>query len=294
MSTTPRAALQLYSVRSHPDSLPDLVRRAAASGYDGVEFADRFQQEPAAELAAALDETGLVPVAVHADLSTIEAALAGENDLFERCRTVGCGRVIIPHLDPSQFRDSESVRALADRLTDVATGMNEEGLELGLHNDRRWLSPLLPGGVGAFIDATPTPDGAGGYLQEAVRRLRSRTTGGVPRSTPLWHLVAQTESDAIGFELEVAELHAGGVAPTETMSLLDDRTKLLHLRDVARASALGDYETVPHGDGVVEMSDVLEAAGDADVGWLVYENELDVPPEEKIDAGRRFFDRMLG
>lgn len=294
MSTTPRTALQLYSVRSHPDSLPELVRRAAASGYDGVEFAGRFQREPLEDLAAVLEETGLVPIAVHTDLSTIEGALAGENDLLERCATVDCNRLVVPHLDPTHFRNRESVRALAERLTDVATGMDEQGLELGLHNDRRWLWPLLPGGVETFIDATPTPGGAGGYIQETVRRLRSRNTGSVPDKTPFWQLIAETDSDAVWFELEVAELHAGGVAPSEALSLLDGRTEMLHLRDVAPASGFGDYENVPHGDGVVDMNEIVEAAGDADVSWFVYENELEIPPEEKIEAGRRFFDRVLG
>jgi len=294
MSSTPSTALQLYSVRSHADSLPDLVRRAAASGYDGVEFADRFRRESADGLEAALEETGLVPIAVHADLSTIEGALARENDLLERYATVGCKRLVVSHFDPIHFRNRESVEALAERLTDVASAMDEHGLELGLHNDRHWLCPLLPGGVETFIDATPTPDGAGGYIQDAVRRVRSRTPGSVPRKTPFWLLNAETDADSVWFELEVAELHAGGVAPTEAMSLLDDRVEMLHLRDVAPGSGLGDYEDVPHGDGVVEMTDIVEAAGDAHVSWVVYENELDIHPDQKIDAGRRFFDRILG
>ncbi|MFC6823761.1 sugar phosphate isomerase/epimerase family protein [Halopelagius fulvigenes] len=284
----------MYTVRSHPDSLPDLVRRVAASGYDGVEFAHRFQREPPEDIAAALDETRLVPVAVHADLSTIEDALAGEADLLERCATVGCDRLIVAHPDSTHFHTRESVRALADRLNDVATALDERGLELGVHNDRRWLCPLLPGGVETLIDVTPIPNRAADYIQEAGRRLLARNTGPVPRNTPLWHLIRGTDPDAIWFELEVAELHAGGVAPTEALSLLDGRVEMLHLRDVTPGSGLDDYKNVPHGDGVVDMKRRFEAAGDADVKWVVYENELDTPPEEKIDAGRRFFDRMLG
>ncbi|WP_197431333.1 sugar phosphate isomerase/epimerase [Halorubrum sp. CBA1125] len=284
----------MYSVREHPDSLSEIVRRVAANGYNGVEFAHRFQWEPPDDIATVLEETGLVPVAVHADLSTIEDALAGEADLLERSATVGCDRLIVPHLDSTHFRTRESVRALADRLNDVATALDDRGLELGLHNDRSWLCPLLPGGVETLIDATPTPDGAADYIQEAGRRLRARNTGPVPRRTPIWYLIAETDPDAIWFELEVAELHVGGVAPTEAVSLLDGRVEMLHLRDVAPGPGLGEYESVPHGDGVVDMKRTLEAAGDAGVEWVIYENELNTAPEEKIDAGRRFFDRTLG
>lgn len=293
MPASASTAFQLYGVRSDPDPLPDLVRRVAAGGYDGVEFAQRFQEEPPDAIAAALDETGLVPVAVHADLSTIEDALTGESDLLERCATVGCDRLVVAHPDSAHFHTRESVRALADRLNDAAAALDDRGLGLGLHNDRRWTRPLLPGGVEALIRATPAPDGAADYLQAAGRRLRTRNAGAVPRDTPL-RLLAETAPESVWFELEVAELRAGGVSPTEALSLLSDRVELLHLRDLAPGPGLGEFENVPHGDGVVDMKRVFEAAGVAAVEWIVYENELDTPPEEKIDAGRRFFDRTLG
>ena len=290
MMVSPSIAFQLYSVRSHRASLPDIIRRVAANGYDGVEFADRFRQESPDSVAAALDETGLAPVAAHADLSTIEAAVAGKDDLFDRCATVGCDRLVVPHLDSRHFRTREAVDALADRLTDTAAALDERGLELGLHNDRRWLYPLLPDGVATLIDATPIPDGVAAYIQEAGRRVRARDTGLVPQRSPCWHLVERNDSDAIWFELEVAELRAGGVDPTDILSLVGDRAEMLHLRDVAPGPGIGEYRNVPHGDGVVDLRRVLEAADDADVGWVVYENELDRPPEEKIVGWRRVVD----
>ncbi|ELZ33149.1 sugar phosphate isomerase/epimerase [Halorubrum tebenquichense DSM 14210] len=258
-----------------------------------MEFAHRFRRESPEEIAVALDETGIEPAAVHADLPAIEDSLAGKTDLLERCATVGCDRLVVAHPDSAHFQTRESVRTLVERLNDAATALNDRGLELGLHNDRRWLYPLLPGSVETLIEATSIPDGAVDYIQEAGRRLRAKNTGGVARRTPLWQLIAETDA-AIWFELEVAELHAGGVAPSEALSLLGRRVEMIHLRDVAPGSGLDDHESVPHGDGVVDMERILEIADDTDVEWVVYENELDTPPEEKIDDGRRFFDRMLG
>lgn len=294
MTAMPSTAIQLYSVRSHPDSLAEIVRRVAASGYDGVEFADRLQAESAADAAAALDETGLEPVGAHASLSAIEDALIGESDLLERCEIIGCDRLVVPHLNSTHFRTRESVRALANRLTDVARRLNERGLELGLHNDRTWQRPLLPDGVGTLMDLTPTPELAADYLQEVGRRLRAREAGTVPNRTPLWNLIARTDPEDIWFEAEVAEFRAGGADPAVVLSLLDGRAKMLHLRDVAPASGIDDYENVPHGEGMLDMASILAAANDVGVEWLVYENELDAQPEGKIDAGKRYFDRLLG
>ena len=292
MAGAPRTAIQLYSLRSHPESLPDIVRRVATRGYDGVEFADRFHREPVEDIAAALADTGIEPVAAHASLSAIEDALGGESDLLERCESVGCDRLVVPHLNSTHFRTRESLRALADRLTDAAAALDERGLELGLHNDRSWLRPLLPDGVGTVLDATPVPELAADYAQEAGRRFQARHVGPVHSQTPLWHLIARTEPDAIGFEVEVAELRAGGVDPAEALSVFDGRAEMLHLRDVVPGSGFDDYEHVPHGEGVLDMERILAAADDDGVEWLVYENELAMDDEAKIDAGRRFFDRV--
>lgn len=291
MVSFPRIAFQLYSVRSHPDSLPNLIRRIADSGYDGVEFAHRFQEEPPDEIAAALEETGVVPVAVHADISTIEEALRGETDLLERCAAIGCDRLIVAHPAKTHFHTRESVRSLADRLNRVARALEERGLELGLHNDRRWLCPLLPNSVEMVVDEMPLPDGTADFLQGIGRRFQARSTGSVPRQTPLWHLIEGTDSEAIWFELEVAELHAGGIAPTAAFMLLDDRVEMLHLRDVVPGTGLGEYDNAPLGKGVIDTTQILQDARDT-VTWIVYENELDIPPEEKIEAGRRFFERV--
>ena len=86
--------MQLYSVRDLPESLPDVLRRVHRAGFEGVEFADRFQEADPDALAAALEETGLDTVGVHADLETIEESLAGHNDLLRRCLTVGADRLI--------------------------------------------------------------------------------------------------------------------------------------------------------------------------------------------------------
>lgn len=294
MAPSPHTAFQLYSVRSHPDSLPELIRRVATRGYDGVEFGTRFQQESAESIAEAVAQTGLTPVAVHADLSTIEAALSGETDLLERCVTVGCPRLIVPHFDAAHLRTADAVQTLAARLEDVATALHERGLELGLHNDRRWLCPLLPSGVETAIGVAPVPNEAATYVQKLGRRIRARTPGTPPHETPFQYLTETAESNDIWIELEVAELLAGGVVPSEGLSSLDDLTKMLHVRDVASGSGIGTYENVPHGDGIVNYDRVFDVATDANVEWFVYENELDMPPEEKIDAGRRFFDRMFG
>jgi len=294
MGSMPQRAIQLYSVRSHPASLPDLLQRVDEAGYDGVEFAHRFHEEPTEPVADALAETGLEPVAVHADLPAVEDAADGETDLLERCRTVGCDSLVIPHVSSSHYRTRRSVRSLADRLRGAAADLAERGFDLGFHNDRRTLWPLLPDGSQSLLSSTPIPDRAAEHAQRAERRLMPHDPSEIPSETPLWNLIARTEPDELSFEIEVAEVRAAGFDPAAALSLVDGRAGMVHLRDVTRPDLVSGAENVPHGEGAVGMKRVVDAAADAGVDWLVYENELDTSPESKIDGGAALLDRLVG
>ncbi|WP_336330508.1 sugar phosphate isomerase/epimerase family protein [Haloarcula sp. CGMCC 1.2071] len=293
MDSRPNTALQLYSIRTLPESLPTIVRRVSAAGYDGVEFADRFHEEPPEDVAAALDDADLEPVAVHTDLPEIEAALDGESDLLVRCRTVGCDTLVVPHLPASALRARSDVRSLSHRFRDAAARLEERDMCLGYHTGRRAFHPFLPDAAGKIVEETPIPEAVGRYTHQLLNRLRAPESATIPNETPMWNLVARTAPAEVTFEPEVAEIREAGYDPTVLFSLCGDRIDMVHLRDVASAGPLQGYEDVPHGDGLVDMDAVLDAATDAGVDWVIYENELDSDPEAKIDHGAATLERLL-
>jgi sugar phosphate isomerase/epimerase len=294
MGSGPSKALQLYSIRSLPESLPEIVRRVGAAGYDGVEFAHRFHEAPPEDVAAALDDAALDPVAVHADLPEIEAALDGDSDLLVRCRTVGCDTVVVPHFPASTLRTRSDVRSLAHRLRDAAAGLAEADMRLGHHTGRRTFRPFLPDAAGQIIEETPIPAAAGESTHRLLTRLRPTESTTIPSETPMWNLVARTAPAEVTFEPEVAEICEAGYDPTAVFSLCGDRIEMVHVRDVASAGPFRGYEDVPHGEGVVDMDAVVDAATDAGVDWVIYENELDSDPAAKIDDGAATLARLLG
>lgn len=294
MTDIPRPALQLYSVRTLDDSLPDIVRRAAAAGYEGVEFAHRFREEPPEAVATALSETGTVPVGVHAELPLVEAALTGENDLLDRCSTIGCDRLIVPHISFGHLRSRNAVQSLAQRLRDASVELDDYGIDLGIHNVRHYLWPLLPDVVETITDAAPLPPGVeNAATMAASRALRA---GRQPKATNtgLWNLITQTEAADLFFEVEVGEIRAAGFDPVSAFPMFGDRLELLHLRDVAPTGRFGAFEDAPHGEGVLDMERIFAAARDTGVEWIVYENELDVDADSKIDHGATFLRKHLG
>ncbi|NHN64472.1 sugar phosphate isomerase/epimerase [Haloarcula sp. JP-Z28] len=293
MNWEPQTAIQLYSVRSLTNSLPEIIRRVADAGYDGVEFANRFQEESPESVAAVLEETEIEPVAVHADLSTIEKTLDGDADLIERCQIIGCDTLIVPHLPTGEFRTRQAVRSLSYRLRDVAAGLGDYDMHLGLHNDRRLLAPLLPDGAHTLVEETPVPARVGDTLQTMARRWEPKDPEQISSETPLWNLIARTRPSELCFEVEVAEIQTAGYDPGTALELFDGRAEMIHLRDVASAGFLSGYENVPHGDGIVEMDCIIEAATRTGVDWIVYENELDSDPNQKIEEGASLLDRII-
>jgi sugar phosphate isomerase/epimerase len=293
MQTGVRKAIQLYSVRDLQVPLPEVLGRVSEFGFEGVEFADRFQEADPDVLAAALEETGLEVLGVHADLATIEGSLAGENDLVRRCLTVGATRLIIPHVSPRHVRTESAARSLSLRLARLARQLNDYGIELGYHNSEHDFWPFLPEGATSMLDASPLPGGLSTYASKGLSRAREGSPVSPLGPGGFGTLVERVPPENFVFELDVPKVAAAGVDPAEVIAAVPDRVSLVHLGDIDRTGRLGTPVEVPVGEGIVDVEGVLEAAAEAGVEWAVYENELDHDPTTKLEDGASLFDRLV-
>lgn len=289
MERTPRPAIQLYSVRDTSDSLPEVIRRVADAGFEGVEFANRFFEADVDAVAEALDETGVVPVAAHVDLSTIEAALDGDGDLFERLETVGCDRVVVPHVPARHFRTRWAVRAFSYRIADVAHELDARDVDLGYHTIRHDLYPMFPRAVGTLFEKTPLPHAVADIGARGLSRLRGADprfdASEIPDDSGYWNLIARTAPDDLFFEVDVGEVAAAGFDPAAAVELASGRVPLVHVRDVAPTGRFGAFESTDPGRGVVDFASVARAARANGTEWLVYEHDDPADPQETIRDG---------
>ena len=288
MSTSPRPAVQLYSLRDLEEPLPDIVSHIGETTFEGVEFAQRFQDSDVEATAAALRESGVVPVAVHADLPDIEA----ENDLLDRCETVGCDRLVTPHVDPRYFRSRQAVQSLSRRLTDVAAGLDAHSIELGYHTVHFDCYPFQPAIVEALLSLEPLPNGVAHHARRLIGTWQNREST-LRSDTGLWNLLSRTLPEELFFELESGGLTAAGLDPDAVLPLFEGRAPLVHLRDVAPTGRFGAYENARSGEGVVDLESLVGAAPSAGVEWVIYEDETDRPPATKLAEGAAFLDRLL-
>jgi len=294
MNASPRPAVQLYSIREFQEPLPDIIARVGETNFEGVEFAKRFLEADPETTAVALEQNELVPVAVHATLPHIEAAIDGENDLLARCETVGCNRLVVPHVPRRHFRNRQTVRSLTNRLTAVATQLKTCDIEFGYHMTRVDCYPFFPPVVEILLRSGALPQGVANHARRVFARIQQDGKSVLSKDTGLWNLFSRTRSEnLLFFELESAEITAAGVDPATVLSQFEGCAPLVHLRDIELTGLFGAKENVQPSEGVVDFETLVETAFAENVEWLVYENETDRNPATKLTEMAAFLDRLL-
>lgn len=125
-----RKGVQLYTLRRVDESPAQLVERAAAAGFDGVELAG-VDVDSTAPLAAALAESNVSVASAHVPFETLQRDLSAVATALE---PLGVRTLVVPYLDPSRFVDLEAVRETAQALDDLAERAADEGMRLAYHN----------------------------------------------------------------------------------------------------------------------------------------------------------------
>ncbi|MNO23126.1 Inosose dehydratase [compost metagenome] len=122
-----KLGLQLFTLRNELAlDFAGTLRKVAALGYQGVEFY-QYYEHSVGEVKALLDETGLVPIAVHRPydvlLHDIEAELTYNLEL-------GIRNIVVPYIKKEQRKWPEVV----DGLRLIGERVRDRGAVLSYHN----------------------------------------------------------------------------------------------------------------------------------------------------------------
>ncbi|WP_067925121.1 sugar phosphate isomerase/epimerase family protein [Alicyclobacillus shizuokensis] len=231
-----QVALQLYSVREPAaEDFVGTLRRVAEMGYQGVEFAGHGGLS-AAELRAALDELGLTAVGSHISFDALDTRLAEEVAYQE---ALGSRYAVCPYLDPacrynpSQPEAWQHTLAVLER---AGRAFRDAGIQFGYHN--HWFEFEEKVGNQWLFDA----------------------------------LFAATDADLVCVELDTCWAERAGQSAIAYLARYAGRVPLIHLKDTRRAAG-GEVQTVPLGDGDIQLRAVVEAADAAGVEWLIVEQD---------------------
>lgn len=124
-------ALQLYSVRTDLESdFRGTLRRVKELGYDGVEFAGLYGQDPK-ELRGYLSEIGLEPAGAHVSLAEMRDDI---EKVISDYSAVGCRDITVPYLMPEDQPGTPGWEKTVADIRAIGEKAAAAGIRLSYHN----------------------------------------------------------------------------------------------------------------------------------------------------------------
>jgi len=85
-------------------------------------------------------------------------------------------------------------------------------------------------------------------------------------------LLNETDSEAVGFELDLYWVQAGGGSPFDWVRKVAGRMQVIHLKDMAIVSRAPVFAEV--GEGNMDYDGIIEACHENGVEWYVVEQDV--------------------
>ena len=124
-------ALQVYSVRDYAEkNLRDTLQKVKEIGYDGVEFAGLYGNEPA-EVKRMVEEIGLIPISAHVPLDEM---LGAPDKVIGGYAQIGCRYIAVPYLNEERRPGTDGFEKTIKDIEMLASVAKEHGMQMLYHN----------------------------------------------------------------------------------------------------------------------------------------------------------------
>ncbi len=269
-------ALQLYSVRNEMEKdFEGTIKKVAALGYSGVEFAGLFGHS-AEQVKSICADAGVQPVSAHVPLDELLADAAGT---VAKYKEIGCAYIVVPYL-PEERRPgfAEFEKTLAE-MAALGEECKKQGLQLLYHNHdfefvkigEKYGLDVMYDTVSADLLATEIDtcwvNVGGENPADYVRKYTGRA--------PVVHLK--------DFVMK------GKEKPQKLYALIG-------IDDGEEQAAEEAFSFKPVGSGVQDMPAILEAAEAAGANWVVVEQDQPDAGHDEMQCAQlsRAFLKKLG
>ena len=269
-------ALQLYSVRNEMEKdFEGTIRKVAALGYQGVEFAGLFEHtaQQVKEICAA---AGVEAVSAHVPLDEMLADPAGT---FAKYREIGCRYIVVPYLPEERrpgFADFEKTLA---EMASLGEECKKYGLTLLYHNhDFEFVKLGEKYGLDVMYD-TVSAD----FLATELDTCWVNVGGENPAEYVLKYAGRAPVVHLKDFVMQ------GKEKPQKLYALIG-------IDDNEEQASEEAFSFKPVGSGVQDMPAILEAAEKAGANWVVVEQDQPDKGHEELECAEisRSFLKKLG
>lgn len=246
-------AVQLYSVRDEMEKdFYGTIKLMKEIGYDGVEFAGLFGQNPE-EIKAFCDEIGIVPISAHVPYYDM---LENPEAVLSDYAKIGCKYVAVPYLTEECRPGTDGFAATVEGIRKIGEAAKALGIQLLYHNHDFEFVKIGEEYALDVLYSSITED----LLKTEIDTCWVNVTGVNPAEyikkysgrAPVVHLKDFKKSG-------------------ENLGKLYD---LIGIDDEAEAEEEEDsFSFMPVGHGIQDMPEILAACEDAGAQWVVVEQD---------------------
>lgn len=165
-------------------------------------------------------------------------------------KTIGAKYAIVPHLDEEQRKDWKK---LFEEFAVVGEEMSKQGLIFGYHNHAFEFEDKMDGS----------------YVFDAM--------------------FDQVDAKLLKVEMDIGWVQYAGEEPIQYIHKYAGRLPLLHLKDFRKGEPGTPIDTVELGQGDLNLIDVIQAASEADVEWIIVEQDKCAnPPVQSVETSMKW------
>jgi len=249
-------ALQLYTLRDPAKKdLTDTLKKVREMGWEYVQWSG-MPNLPAEKIRAELDAAGLKAIAAHVAIEPFEKDFDANVKFW---KAVGNRDLAPGGMMADCKADLQAWLKGARRLDQLGAKLRAAGLRLSYHN-HSFEFERFPGDDRRKLDI----------------------------------LMAATQPDNLGAELDLAWALVGGVDPAAYIRKYKGRCPVVHAKDVVRAKDGKKQQFKPLGQGELNWSEIFAAGGESGIEWYVYEQDSgEGSPFDFAHASYQFLARHL-
>ncbi|WP_371017702.1 sugar phosphate isomerase/epimerase family protein [Pseudalkalibacillus sp. JSM 102089] len=240
-------AVQMYTLRE--ESEKDFIGTLKKVSDIGYQGVEfaGYYDMSAKDLKIVMDDLGLMAASSHIPLDKLMEDLSS---VIAYQHEIGSTKLVCPFIAP-QMRTEEGYSELIRSLNDIGQECSKEGITLCYHNHDFELERLSNG------------------------------------KTALETILDETNPEWVKAEFDIYWLTRAGENPVEWMKRYQDRTPLVHLKDM---STDGEQFFAELGTGGVDLNGVLNQGDVSNVDWwIVEQDKCKRSPLESIEMSMNYF-----
>ncbi len=240
-------AVQMYTLRE--ESEKDFIGTLKKVANIGYQGVEfaGYYDMSAKDLKKVMDDLGLMAASSHIPLDTLKEDLSS---VIAYQHEIGSTKLVCPFIAP-EMRTEEGYSELIRSLNDIGRECSKEGITLCYHNHDFELERLANG------------------------------------KTALETILDETNPEWVKAEFDIYWLTRAGENPVEWMKRYQDRTPLVHLKDMTTD---GEQFFAELGTGGVDLNGVLNQGEASNVDWwIVEQDKCKRSPLESIEMSMNYF-----